>query len=67
MKFLNSKIIPSCIFLAICSNQIISAQSEKIVTKDSNIIQQKDIIDLFQKVFNKQSRKDALLCLSSPQ
>lgn len=58
MKINRFKIISISILLIILSPLIISGQSDKIVQKDGTAVQQKDIVDIYQKVFNKQSRKD---------
>jgi hypothetical protein len=60
MKICKLKMVSLSIFLIIKSLQHISGQSEQIVLKDSARVQQKDIIDVFQKVFSKQSRKDTI-------
>jgi outer membrane protein assembly factor BamA len=60
MDIIKCKIVSLSIFLIIHSFQYITGQSEKIVSKDSAKVQQKDIIDVFQRAFNKQSRKDTL-------
>jgi outer membrane protein assembly factor BamA len=54
------KIVSVLVLLIINANQLILGQPEKIACSDNNKIQQKDIVDVFQKVFNKQSRKDTV-------
>ncbi|MGC1389522.1 MAG: hypothetical protein WA816_00640 [Bacteroidales bacterium] len=59
MKIYIYKILSLSIILSIYSNQSLSGQSGKMFIKDSSIVQQKDVVDIFQKLFNKQLRKDS--------
>ena len=59
MKISKCKIVALFILLIIHLHQSVSGQSEKITLKDSSKFQQKDIIDVLQKLFNKQLRKDS--------
>jgi hypothetical protein len=59
MKIYRYKIIALSIFLTIHSHQYISGQSEKIIPKDSAEVQQIDIVDVFQRLFTRQLRKDS--------
>jgi hypothetical protein len=65
MKRCKLKIVFLSIFLIIHSIQFISGQQEKTVIKDSAVVQQKDIIDVFEKVFSKRERKDTAALKSS--
>jgi outer membrane protein assembly factor BamA len=59
MKICKNKILYLFIFLTIYSHQFLSGQPVKIVNKDSIGIQQKDVIDIFEQLFNKQLRTDS--------
>jgi outer membrane protein assembly factor BamA len=60
MKIYNCKIISVSIILLFFS-KLISGQTGETVLKDSSTVQQKDIVDIFQKLLTRQLRKDSAL------
>ena len=58
MKIFIYKIISFSIFLIINACQFISGQSKEIILKDSAEVQQKDIVDVLQRLFTRQLRKE---------
>jgi outer membrane protein assembly factor BamA len=60
MKISKCKLVCLTVFLIIHFPGLITGQSTEIVKKDFDIFQQKDIIDIFQKAFGRQSRKDTV-------
>ena len=61
MSIYEYKLVTLSICLIIQMHQSISGQSEFIFPKDSDEIQQKDIIDVLQRLFTKQLRKDTTI------
>ena len=61
MKIYKQKVLYLFIFLTICSPLITSGQAVKTASKDSIGIEQKDVVDIFQQLFNKEMRKDSTL------
>jgi len=59
MRIYKFKLVSLSLFLIIHSQQFISGQTGKIIPKDSAGSQQKDIVDVFQKLLNNQLRKDS--------
>jgi outer membrane protein assembly factor BamA len=59
MKAFKSKLISLSLILIIYSQQFISGQSEETDLKDSLVVPQKDIVDIFHLLYSKQSQTDS--------
>jgi hypothetical protein len=60
MRFRKIKIFSIPVLLIISSSQVIFPQPQKLTGKDSTEIQQKDISDIFERVFKRKLHKDAV-------